>query len=122
MWVLDMSQHSDNHEDTTDVVCPHCGYIDREWFEGYDISDGSVGTHECMDCSKPFKLHVSISVNFTTERLTHEEVSLEEIEEYKKRYAYMEEILNEDEKSRMQERLAEKIERHEKTDWSEVDE
>lgn len=104
-------------EYTSNVICPHCGYEDTDWFEGYDITDGSLDTHDCIDCGQPFILGVSITINFSTEKTTREEISLDKISDFKKmmKYITFDEIKI---KNRYEEILEKMIKKHNETDWS----
>lgn len=58
-----------DHEWTHYPVCPHCGFIDREWWDGTDKgSDDSTWEAECGNCDKSYTVHMSVMTRFSTEK------------------------------------------------------
>lgn len=55
-----------DHEDTDEVVCPHCGY------EHSDSWEAGEGKGECPDCGGLFTMERDVSVSYSTEKLTNE--------------------------------------------------
>ena len=53
-----------DHEYTSEVVCPHCGY---EHGDSWEMSDGN---YECPECNEPFDLERIVSVSYTTRKET----------------------------------------------------
>lgn len=54
-----------NHCHTKNVVCPYCGYEDKDSWE----YDGSWGGTACVHCGKKFNYERTTSVSFTTFKL-----------------------------------------------------
>lgn len=55
-----------DHEYTSQIVCPYCGYQDRDSWE-HDDNDGEE--IECLLCERSFTLEVHTVVTYTTKRL-----------------------------------------------------
>lgn len=51
-----------SHDDTDNVVCPHCFF---EYQDCYEMSDGK---HQCEECAGSFMLSREFSVTYTTEK------------------------------------------------------
>lgn len=109
-----------DHELTENVVCPHCGYEDADWFEGYDITDGSVENHECGDCGKPFILSVDVTVQFTTEKTSFKQILLEDIEQEERMLEQWEQMdVEESFLDKQRKHIEYKKEKYNNTDWGE---
>ena len=54
---------------TDNPVCPHCGDEEEDWSE-YDglRGDGSEIETDCGSCEKPFRITMSVSYSFFTEK------------------------------------------------------
>lgn len=55
-----------DHENTSEIICPHCGYRDRDSWEKI----GDDGETDCDSCSEPFGYSRDVSVTYSTEKLT----------------------------------------------------
>lgn len=52
---------------TTFPVCPHCGDIDQDWWDGLSPkNDGDSWEAECGNCQKNYIVTMSISTHFDT--------------------------------------------------------
>lgn len=61
-----------DHECTHDIVCPHCGHIDRDSWEWNDGAEGD-GEHDCGECSVTFYVSRHVSVSYSTSKLKDSE-------------------------------------------------
>lgn len=52
------------HEYTTEVVCPWCGY---EFTDSRELPDD--GEEECPNCWKHFKFSRDVTVDYSTEKI-----------------------------------------------------
>lgn len=50
------------HENTQEIVCPHCGYTETE---SWDYND--AGDTECNSCGEKFHYERNIYVDYITE-------------------------------------------------------
>lgn len=57
-----------DHSATSDIVCPWCGYEDRDSWE-VDDSDEDM---ECGRCEKHFSMERDVSVTYSTYRFAEE--------------------------------------------------
>ena len=57
------------HHYTSDIVCPHCGYVDQDSWEVGRGEEGDIGEQDCGRCEKPFSAQRHISVSYSTEPL-----------------------------------------------------
>jgi len=51
-------------------VCPHCGHVDRDWWDvspPRDVHDGAEWETECGTCEKPYTVRVHETITFDTE-------------------------------------------------------
>jgi transcription elongation factor Elf1 len=55
-----------DHEDTKEIVCPHCGHELRDSWEKSQNDDGSFGLHDCEKCGKRFEWECSVTVTYST--------------------------------------------------------
>jgi hypothetical protein len=66
-------------EYTPDPVCPYCGFVDVDWYDGLDSKgDGDEWIAECPLCDKPYTCLIEIRTDFTTKRYEEEEEQSEE--------------------------------------------
>lgn len=52
-----------NHNNTDNVVCPHCGY---EYQHSWGMSDGK---QDCPECDKKFELECRVKATYTTTKI-----------------------------------------------------
>ena len=68
-----MATQSNNKYDTdwtTFPTCPHCGEDDQDWWDCLEPkNDGDEWNVECCSCDKEYKVTMSVSVHFTTEKI-----------------------------------------------------
>jgi transcription elongation factor Elf1 len=57
-----------NHEYTHNIVCPYCGYEDRDSWETH-MEDGDLETVECGRCEKEFEAECHVTVEYVTYKL-----------------------------------------------------
>ncbi len=59
------------HEDTDFPTCPHCGFEDRDWWDGLDdnMNDGDKWESECISCGKSYAVTMCITTTFDTESI-----------------------------------------------------
>jgi hypothetical protein len=50
---------------TDNLVCPHCGYIDKDSWEMPDSSDKA----ECPECGKTFAYDRQYDVTYTSQKI-----------------------------------------------------
>jgi len=64
------TEHRDN------IVCPHCGYEDRDSWE-VDFGPGLEGEteHECADCGLTMKAERCCTVTYTTAKSPNDKLS-----------------------------------------------
>ncbi len=56
-----------DHNYTSEVVCPYCGY---EFLDSWEIADGYDGSdYECRDCGKLFRLDIMVKRLYSTAKL-----------------------------------------------------
>ena len=57
-----------DHENTNEVVCPHCGH---EHGDSWDrsMSDGDMHEDKCEECGKPFTVQCAETTTYTTEKM-----------------------------------------------------
>jgi DNA-directed RNA polymerase subunit M/transcription elongation factor TFIIS len=53
---------------TTFVTCPHCGYVNRDGWELFVLSEEEC-IAECDECGKEYRVRQDISVSYTTEKV-----------------------------------------------------
>lgn len=53
------------HENTSNIVCPHCDYEIEDWYEYVNDGDTDIDI-ECHNCNEEFNVQVEYSVSFTT--------------------------------------------------------
>jgi hypothetical protein len=64
-------------EDTSDPVCPCCGFVDVDWYDGLDSKgDGDEWIAECPLCDTPYTCRIELRTAFTTKRYEEEEEQL----------------------------------------------
>jgi protein-arginine kinase activator protein McsA len=51
-----------DHEDTDEIVCPHCGF---KFGNSWEYQSGTV---ECGDCKREFHCEVDYTVTYTTSK------------------------------------------------------
>lgn len=56
---------SAKHENTKNIVCPHCDYEIKDWYEYIGNNEDNIVV-DCPDCDKGFNVKVEYSVSFTT--------------------------------------------------------
>lgn len=61
-----MSENIIDHEYTTEIVCPWCGYLEQE---SYRLDDD--GVDECGSCGKSFHYTRMITVEYSTEPMKY---------------------------------------------------
>jgi len=51
-------------------VCPHCGTIDEDWWDGLTIEarDGSEWTAKCPECGEEYHVTLTVTTTFTTKK------------------------------------------------------
>lgn len=59
-----------DHEYTSNMVCPYCGYEDIDSWEVYP-SEEYLGLIDCKSCDKPFYAHRSITIDYRTEKANY---------------------------------------------------
>lgn len=57
-----------DHEYTNEVVCPYCGYKDRD---SWELSDNDGETY-CGRCDKEFAYTRNISISYCTSKIEEE--------------------------------------------------
>lgn len=55
-----------DHEYTSEIVCPHCGYESGDSWE-MDDNDGSM---DCGECEKDFNYTRIIAINYSTSKIS----------------------------------------------------
>ena len=58
-----------DHEDTQEIVCPHCGHKHRDSWERSANTDGAEGTADCEKCGKQFKWECTVRITYSTVRM-----------------------------------------------------
>lgn len=58
-----------------EITCPHCGHKDSDSWE-HDLNDGDSEVIECDDCGGLFEVTASVSVTYSSEVITREELNL----------------------------------------------
>lgn len=49
-------------------VCPHCGTVDQDWWDGLaPKNDGDSWEVECGNCQKDYIVTMSVSTHFDTQ-------------------------------------------------------
>lgn len=66
-----MENVSDAELDTDDTdfpVCPSCGTIDYDWWDGLgiEVNDGTEWSRSCDECGAEFKVTACVNITFTT--------------------------------------------------------
>ena len=52
---------------TDAAICPYCGHENRPEDSDYALYDENLGTFECMECEREFKVRVYKSFSWTCE-------------------------------------------------------
>ena len=60
-----------DHDNTNNLVCPYCGYEDRDSWEVCP-NDEDLDVCECGSCGKEFRAWRNISITYSTEKLDDE--------------------------------------------------
>ena len=64
-----------DHDNTNNLVCPYCGYEDRDSWEVYP-GEEDLEVCECGSCGKEFRAWRNISITYSTEKLDDESTVL----------------------------------------------
>jgi hypothetical protein len=57
-----------DHDSTTEIVCPYCGYEYGESYEQFEDSDTHDTTIECTICEKIFEVCREITVTYSSSK------------------------------------------------------
>ena len=60
MWLWE-----NEHSNTDELVCPWCGYVERD---SWEISSDSDDEYECPECGKVFEYERNVQVTYTSRR------------------------------------------------------
>lgn len=56
-----------DHEYTSKIVCPHCGYAHKDSCEFFD-NGGECVESECWSCDKPMVVTRHVSIKYSTRK------------------------------------------------------
>lgn len=55
---------------TDEPKCPYCGFEGQDWWDGLEPkSDGDSWDVDCGDCGKEYRVIMSVSTHFSTEKI-----------------------------------------------------
>jgi uncharacterized Zn-finger protein len=57
-----------DHEDTQEIVCPHCGHEHPDSWEKSENTDGAHGKTDCEKCGKRFEWECCVAVTYWTKK------------------------------------------------------
>jgi len=68
--IVEVEEEEIDHDCTSNIVCPYCGYEDEDSYEHYEEGETNL---DCKDCGRNFNLSVGVSYYFSSNRISCEE-------------------------------------------------